>query len=468
MRAAVDQNGLWRKLFGSLHPHAEFHCGDLNNPYVLQQLLVQGLFHGVLCVGVDCQPHSVLGDRKGMQDRRAQSLPKSLVVAWLLQAAVLILEYLECTPEILRDAGAQELLRQFTVDTGYRMVQSILTLGNVWCTRRDRWIAVLTAPIVHPCDLLTTCQLVGPFKLSKASLLGIKMYTCACGGGAALSETRLRQKALVGTLLKLGTSQSHMHITMEHARYLHPLEMWALIGGLPTVFHGAQPSTCNGRGGSVSGTNHGALDFCPGEALLGFDTGSSQSCDPKHGFAVLHDEVVASCHAMWPRPVALTAVEPAGVEDPIEDVQVECVFTQPCTDEPDVQMRLTKGVAGAQLLQAEAGLGHAVEGCQLRVDGLSFDLSLPIPDGSLVALLPDGWTPDFLRATPQVPCCLKCEEVVLQGDGPLVFISGLQPPFYSFNLFTHYVGPWCHKKNWFATEESAPPDWLGVIDANGS
>lgn len=102
----------------------------------------------------------------------------SPILCWEIQVPGCCLVASGCsdlgTPEILRDAGAQELLRQFTVDTGYRMVQSILTLGNVWCTRRDRWIAVLTAPIVHPCDLLTTCQLVGPFKLSKASLLGIK------------------------------------------------------------------------------------------------------------------------------------------------------------------------------------------------------------------------------------------------------------------------------------------------------
>ena len=85
-----------------------------------------------------------------MDDPRAQSLPKSLHLAWLMQSAVILLE---CTPEVLRDAKAQELLRQFTVATGYRLFQTILRLGNTWCTRRDRWIAVLTAPVIATCEL---------------------------------------------------------------------------------------------------------------------------------------------------------------------------------------------------------------------------------------------------------------------------------------------------------------------------
>lgn len=44
---------------------------------------------------------------------------------------------------------------------------------------------------------------------------------------------------------------------------------------------------------------------------------------------------------------------------------------------------------------------------------------------------------------------------MLQGDGQLSFISGIQI-FMAFNIFTAYAGPWCHKKRWYETENAAP------------
>ena len=278
VKAGVDQNPLWKSLFEDSHPGATFCCGDLMDSGVLKQLLGLGVFHGVVCSGISCRPHSVLGDRLGMQDPRAQSLPKSLQVGWLLQAAVVVLE---CTPEILRDPQAQEMLRKFCISTGYRLTQTILKLGNVWCGRRDRWIAVLTAPVVPMCDmqdlptespirvikdLISEFQLWHEFDQKQLTLnlyelakyyqyaaggidaafirtneklptllhsAGNQLYTCACGCRAALSETRLRQRGLVGVLIPLGTCQTHMNMVMQHARYLHPLEMWVLMGGHP-------------------------------------------------------------------------------------------------------------------------------------------------------------------------------------------------------------------------------------------
>jgi len=45
---------------------------------------------------------------------------------------------------------------------------------------------------------------------------------------------------------------------------------------------------------------------------------------------------------------------------------------------------------------------------------------------------------------------------MLQGDTPLVMISGLQL-YCAFNLFTGFEGPWCHKKKWYAAADQAPP-----------
>ena len=77
--AGVDQNERWGPLFSVLHPDASFFCGDLMDTAVLRKLLAQGHFHGVVCSGIACQPHSVLGDRRGMADPRAQSPTQDFV-----------------------------------------------------------------------------------------------------------------------------------------------------------------------------------------------------------------------------------------------------------------------------------------------------------------------------------------------------------------------------------------------------
>ena len=455
--AGVDQNGLWKKLFEGLHEGAVFVAGDLTDPMVLCDLLRQGPFHGVTCAGVSCQPHSVLGDRRGMDDPRAQSLPKSLHLAWLMQSAVLLLE---CTPEVLRDAQAQELLRQFTVATGYRLFQTILRLGNTWCTRRDRWIAVLTAPVIAICELPDMPQLgevrvvkdlipefvpwhqfdhdqlvLNLYELSKyyqyaaggmeavwiklqeqlPTLLhsaGNQMYTCACGCRAALSESRLRQKGLVGTLIPLSTCQTHMNTRMQHARYLHPLEMWALMGGKPNVSMGHNMRLAMSGVGQAVAPLMGLWIFAHVRKALDL-TFDLPPCDPLTILGTYMDEVVSECRKMWPLksiPSEITAT----VEDPIEDdanLDSTPVVTvsRPCTGEPDVTVRLSPEVTGTQLLAAEVSLGASVAGSHLRVDGEAVDASQPLKGSTLVSIVPPDWDPNQLYATPVVPCCLSAD-----------------------------------------------------------
>ena len=459
VQAGVDQNGIWKSLFGTLHPEATFICGDLADPSVVQELMQQGLFHAVVCSGIACQPHSVLGDRRGMDDPRSDSLPKSLLIGWLLQSAALILE---CTPEILRDAAAQEILRQFAVDTGFRVSQTIVKLGNVWCTRRDRWIAVLTAPVVPPCELLdlpldsnikVVADLIPEFQLwhqydqnqlvlnlyelSKyyqyaaggmeaiwlkpneklPTLLhsaGNQLYTCACGCRAALSDKRLSQRGLIGTLLKLGTSQVHMHVCMEHARYLHPLEMWALMGGLPNISMGHNLRLAMSGVGQAVAPIMGLWIFAQVKRCLDLTLELPNPCDPLQVLQPYMNEVISCCRAMWPLPVAPTALEPTAADDPIEEVGdgMTCVVTRPLTGEPDVAVCLSPGTTGAHLLQAEASLGLPVDDCLVRIDGLAVDQNLPIPGGSLVAIVPMNWTPEQLKAQPLLSCCLDSDEVM--------------------------------------------------------
>lgn len=453
VQAGVDQNGRWRSLFESLHQGSTFYCGDLGDSAVLAKLLHHGVFHGVLLSGVACQPHSVLGDRRGMADPRAQSLPQSLHFAWMLQSAIVVLE---CTSEVLRDAQAQDLLKQFCLATGYRMTQTVLQLSNSWCSRRDRWIAILTAPVVQMCTLpdmpqdtpiqvirdlipqftpwheFDQAQLVlNLYELSKyyqyaaggiesvfvqthdklGTLLhsaGNQLYTCACGCRAALSESRLQQKGLVGTLIPLGTSQVHMHICMHHARYLHPVEMWALMGGDPTIDVGHNLRLAMAGIGQAVAPLMSIWVLAHVRRCLDL-TLDDPPCDPGQVFHTYMEEIIAACRTKWPVPSSVIAPT---LDDPIEDCDSTHVITlsRPCAAEPDVQVRISSSTTGAHLLAAESQLGNASEGFQIRVDGEPHDISKPLGSANLVSLLPADWDPAQLRAEPVVPCCMSIED----------------------------------------------------------
>ena len=474
-RSGVDQNGIWRSLFESLHPGADFVCGDLVDSGVLAQLLQRDLFHGILLSGVSCQPHSILGDRRGMADPRAQSLPKTLLIAWMLQSAVLVLE---CTPEVLRDAQAQEMLRQFSLATGYKLTQSILKLGNSWCSRRDRWIAILTAPVLQICDLpdmpmdtpirvirdlipqftswpeFDQAQLVlNLYELSKfyhyaaggmdsvfvklheqlPTLLhshGNQLYTCACGCRAALSEARLQQKGLISTLIPLGTCQTHMHICMYHARYLHPVEMWALMGGDPNINVGHNLRLAMAGIGQAVAPLMGLWVLSHVRRCLDLSL-EDTPCDPNRVFQQYMEEIIAACHAKWPMPSKEVAPTQ---DDPIEQVEPTQVVTisRPMSAEPDVQVRISPDATGLQLLTAETRLGNASEGLQVRVEGEAFDPAKPFGQAHLISLLPADWDPSQIRSDPVVPCCMSTDDFLrfirasdASDPGPVTTLEGL-------------------------------------------
>ena len=461
VRAGVDHNGLWKDLFKASHPGATFCCGDLMDSGVLRQLLDLGVFHGVICSGIACQPHS-----------------KSLHVSWLLQSAVVILE---CTPEILRDPQAQEILRKFCVSTGYRLTQAILKLGNAWCGRRDRWIAVLTAPVIPPCDLQdlptgTPIQVVKDlipeflpwhefdqkqltlnlYELAKyyqyaaggvdsafiktheklPTLLhsaGNQLYTCACGCRAALSETRLRQRGLIGVLIPLGPCQTHMNMVMQHARYLHPVEMWVLMGGHPDFPMGHNLRLAMAGVGQAVAPLMGLWIFAHVKQCID-RTLDLPACAPKEVLQVYMDEITQACRIKWPPATAPTMVEASG-EDPIE----ECIpgvvtISRPGTNEPDVQVKLQPDATGAKLLAAEVQLGTAQVDFQIRVDGEPVDPAQPLEHPALISLVPAGWDPNQVYANHPVPCCLNIDSFL-----KLVRASDASDPGHITDLARLYV-----------------------------
>ena len=166
------------------------------------------------------------------------------------------------------------------------MTQHEQHLHKTWCTRRSRWFAVLTAPILGPCTVpampmhpeyacigqvmpfvrewpdmdvqqltlslyeMSKFEAYAPRGIQGSSLnlqstlptclhsAGNQLYPCQCGCRAALSIERLAKDGLHATLVLFGTSERHMGTDMPHARYLHPQEMFLLNGGNPELTFG--------------------------------------------------------------------------------------------------------------------------------------------------------------------------------------------------------------------------------------
>jgi len=236
---------------------------------------------------------------------------------------------------------------------------------------------------------------------------GNQMYTCACGCRAALSEQRLKQKGMVGVLIPLGTTQVHMNVCMRHARYLHPIEMWALMGGHPEVNMGSNLRLAMAGVGQAVAPLMGFWIFAHIRRVLDLAL-ELPPCNPLPLFQEYMAEVIHACRLKWP-PATMPCAPTA--EDPIEETEVAGLITlsRPLSDESDVLVRVSPGSTGEQLLAAEVKLGNAVKDFQLRVNGEPMNPSQTFPNDALVSLVSPAWTPEQLYAEKQVPCCLDVD-----------------------------------------------------------
>ena len=275
--AGVDHNPRWKSMFETLHEGSVFIEGDCLDAKVILRLHELDLMHSIFLAGVSCQPHSVGGDRRGLADPRSVSLPGVLQLAWLFQCPMLILE---CVPGVLTDSEVQAMLKRYCDATSSCISQQVLHLSDSWCSFRDRWFAIITSPMigcvkVPPMPSLKEFQTVSqvmPFvaqwplcdfeqihltlyelsKFHEFSCDGIsarflkangkmptslhsaanQLYPCQCGCRQSFSMQRLKARGLFGTLVPLGQVIKHDGCDLRDCRYLHPLEMLLLNGGL--------------------------------------------------------------------------------------------------------------------------------------------------------------------------------------------------------------------------------------------
>ena len=276
LKVGVVQNGKWENLFKVLHPESQFVQGNIEDVEVTKKLLAQGLVHPILLAGISCQPHSQAGDKKGMADPRSNSLPAALQCIWLTQSPLAILE---CVPDIGQNKEAQSLLNEFCKSTGYMLTQQIINLQNSFPTRRSRWFAVLSCPMIGPVHIpdlpvreghdkvvnVLPYPLALPkheqeqldlslYELSKYHDYGCggiegqmidlhkqlptmlhsaanQLYPCRCGCHSGFSLARLQKKGLFGVLIPMDSHVVHSNIQMQQCRFMHPDEIFILHGG---------------------------------------------------------------------------------------------------------------------------------------------------------------------------------------------------------------------------------------------
>lgn len=99
---------------------------------------------------MNCQPFSGLGDRKEGKDPSATSFTGALVLGFRLQPAWIVLE---CTKEAFSSAWAQQILHEFTTQTGYVLKQAVLDLHTIWPGFRARWWGALTHPMLPAVEI---------------------------------------------------------------------------------------------------------------------------------------------------------------------------------------------------------------------------------------------------------------------------------------------------------------------------
>ena len=457
LKFGVDHNAKWEPLFRLLHqPDACFLHGDINDPAIVRTLVEGGCLHGVLCAGISCNAHSILGDQLGMSDPRSLSLPKALQTAYMLQSACFVLE---CTPAIMRDQEAQTIIMKFAEATGYRVSQTLVQLSNSWCSRRERWFGLFCAPLLGACNLvdlpaLNVCPVVRDlmpvmhtwpeheqaqislnlYELAKyysyasggianaflqpdgklPTLLhstGNALYDCSCGCRPALSEARLQNRGLIGILVPTGGSQVHMNQVMEHCRYLHPEEMWCLMGGMPGLDFGPHLRLAMGGIGQAVSPIAGLWIFAQIRRHLDSFLDCTDRLCPHQVLSAYVHEVKQRCLAKWPPPI------PPTVPDPIVEVDAEMLeLDLVCPADGDViqTIRCPTGTTCAQLVAAEAKLGTLDFDFEVTVNGDPIDLNKSLDEKVLVTLVPSGWDvrSQYVEA---VACCLD-EDCTAEGD----------------------------------------------------
>ena len=259
------------------HGFSNMIQGDIGSHDVCSQVLNSHPVTAMYVAGFSCQPWSLLGDGKKLQDGRSASLHHVLRCAFFARAHSVLLE---CVSEAGRDPNVQSTLKQWCAATGFRKQQINLYLEDLWPSKRQRWWCLLTLPAFSPSQLRPLPKLpdaptvkdlmpvfpcwpenhmehllLGSYETNKflefhgfyPSLIrldhplatalhgwGNQLDPCPCECRShPLSYQRLSSKGIFGAILPIKGSMKSDFGDVPTTRHIHPWELSVLTGVIP-------------------------------------------------------------------------------------------------------------------------------------------------------------------------------------------------------------------------------------------
>ncbi len=271
--AAVEWMPLLAELHTSVHPGVPVVVGDIGQSSTHQKLHEVCPTPFSLMAGVSCQPYSRAGRSGGSSDPRSNTVPATCRLCHLFQVPVL---FIECVVPAKSNLFFRQHLSALG-KLGYRILDCVLQLEQVWAAHRLRWWVVAGHPqlAIHelpnfptssplvvrdlmpyikewPRDDLKQLQLTDAeeheflehsrnnlrkFGLNMDTKLptalhswGNQVVSCACGCRDRLSAAFLTEKGLFAQLIPITPEQDGT----QKWRHMHPMEV-ALLNGLPPL-----------------------------------------------------------------------------------------------------------------------------------------------------------------------------------------------------------------------------------------
>ena len=222
--------------------------------------------------GFSCQPFSSGGDQRQHGDDRSKTLAYTLVLAWLTQAPIVVLE---CVVEATSSVWVKRKLQEYCQMAHAHYSEVCMQLEHMWPARRKRWWAILShhrigiipmqplpriepAPVISdmmPCFLDAPPSLIEELRLStteheaferysksmNSNLIdphaelptalhswGSQVQACPCGSRQKFSHERLSTRGVFGALV-LAPAQTADQTCYRH---ISPQET-AILCGLP-------------------------------------------------------------------------------------------------------------------------------------------------------------------------------------------------------------------------------------------
>ena len=169
---ANDCNQAMLEGYSSLHPSVPLVLGNFADSAVLKQIHGIHPRSAVLVSGFSCQPFSEGGKKKGFHDERSATLHQTLRAAFLLRCPLILLE---CVKSASFNKHVRQELEQFRDQCHFHLSEIVLRLEDCWVSKRERWYAVLSAPMLGVIPLSLMPQFGFPTMVKQVVPRGIDM-----------------------------------------------------------------------------------------------------------------------------------------------------------------------------------------------------------------------------------------------------------------------------------------------------